>query len=52
MTNREVKKVRITELFLQQGNEVTHTSARNICAEFVEVQTYRNQKQITLDTFL
>ena len=38
--------------FMQEGNEGSPTSALNTCADFVEVKSYKNKRQTTLDAFL
>ncbi|KAL1488913.1 hypothetical protein ABEB36_014700 [Hypothenemus hampei] len=53
VTNHEARKY-ITGLqryFMQEGNEKSPMSALNICANFVEIQSYK-KRQSTLDVFL
>ncbi|KII74339.1 hypothetical protein RF11_06486 [Thelohanellus kitauei] len=54
VTNLKAKKcMAVLQLyFMQEGNEVSPTSALNICADFVEVKCDKNKRQTTFDSFL
>ncbi|KII65755.1 hypothetical protein RF11_04388 [Thelohanellus kitauei] len=53
VTNQEAKKciAVLQRYFMQEGNEGSPTSALNICADFIEVKCYKNERQTTLDSF-
>lgn len=46
VTNREAKKFidGLRSYFIQKGNEGSPISALNICAEFVQKQSFKNRK--------
>ncbi|KII69504.1 hypothetical protein RF11_15408 [Thelohanellus kitauei] len=53
-TNHETKKCMavLQRYFIQEGNEGSPTSALNICADYVEVKCYKNQKTDYMTNFL
>ncbi|KII71623.1 hypothetical protein RF11_06019 [Thelohanellus kitauei] len=51
VTNHEAKKCMavLQRFFMQEGNQVSITSALNICADFVDVKCYKNKRRTTLE---
>ena len=54
VTNQEARKCIscLKRYFMQIGNEGSPTSALDICADFVEMQSQKGTRQSTLDSFL
>ena len=54
VTNQEAKKIiaGLQRYFMQIGNDGSPTSTLNTCADFVQLRSYKNIRQTTLDAFL
>ena len=54
VTNQEAKKfiAALQHYFMQVGNDESPTSTLNTCADFVQLQSYKNITETTLDAFL